>query len=773
MKTTIWTKVCVLSIILLFVGTSVVPTFAGTSSLATSHSGGSVKIMQTKASAFTGSTYSSQASWLPTNEAAATQLASTDLYRQTSGQRGTLSDNANITLPLNNDIFRPGDSIAIEGTANGTGFAFFTVEWGLGEYPSTWSTAGITLVGGGSSPIVYGSLAAWDTTGVAAGYYSIRLTVNFTTTEEQTIVTDLYIDPTLKAGWPQRVPYEYNAQQGYYDWAGFLEPAVADINNDGNCEIVIYKGGNPPKLDVYTADGAILWEASVGDTEAAGGNLHIPILGDINNDGFLEIVVFRYMVTQSSEIYVYDHTGSILPGWPITLPKEYHPTLLIADVNNDGYGEIIYQGNSANTRIMAVISHDGTIISQWDLWNVGWGASVEPCPAVGNFDSDPDLEIVSVGPSENAGYNFTSGEWVNEGRIQVYNIDGSTVPGWPIYTEGVIFGSPVTGDIDHNGYDDIVIGLMFAGNAPDDRYGGLWAFDYQGNALPGFPYEKGWNFQSAPALADIDHDGYLEIVASRLGFVTYVVRYDGSTQTGWPQYTTWNDYYSAVVGDINGDGALDIITTAGNGFYPSIYNPGGVYAWNADGTKIDGFPKVTDSDAQAPATIADIDQDGKVEVIASSDWDYDFHTTIGKNRGTLYVWDVDSAYNQSTMEWPTFHRDIERTGMYPFTFEPKPQFAIENITGGLFKIKTSIKNTGLVPATNITWNITLTGGLILSGRQTTGSIATLDVNGTQDISSKAILGFGKTVITVSASIDGFNATRDQNATVRLFFIRMK
>jgi hypothetical protein len=773
MKTNLLTKGVVLGIIMLFLGTSIIPTINADLKLKQSQPN-QIKTMNTSGTVYSVLRPSSN-TWTKPDELPTTTHPTSEIYSQQHKTRGILVDNNTlITEPLDNDIFHAGITIEITGTANGTGFQYYTIEWGTGENPSEWYTSGITLINSGVLPIINGALAIWNTSAITAGgYVTLRLTVNNTDHQNQTLNKDIYLDPTLKEGWPVRIPYYYNPDGPYFDWAGYLEPAVADINNDGHAEITVYVGGDPSTLMVFHDDGSLLWSAPVGNTEASGGNLHYPVLGDINNDGYLEIIVFRYMETQASQVYAFDHDGNVLAGFPVNLPKEYHPTLLIADVNADGYNDIVFQGNNANDRKMVILNHDGTIIAQWSLWVVGWGASCEPSPAVGNFDSDPELEIVSTGPSENAGYDQGSGEWINEGRIDVYNINGTEVTGWPKYTEGVIFSSPVTGDINNDGSDDIIVGLMFAGNAPDDRYGGLWAFDSHGNVLPGFPVEKGWNFESAPALADFDHDGYLEIVTSRLGFYTYIIRHDGTMATGWPQMTNWNDYYSPVIGDINGDGSLDVVTTAGNGFYPSIYSHGGVWAWNFDGTKISGFPLVTDCDAQAPATIADVDQDGKVEIIASSDWDYDFTTQLGKNRGSLYVWDYDSTFDPVTMIWPTFHRDIERTGMYPYTYTPLPVLTIGNITGGLLRVKTTVTNIGEAAAEGVMWNISVAGGLIFSGKESSGTISTLNISEEHSLASKLIFGFGKVVITVTATVPGqVPVTRDQNASIRLFFIRM-
>ena len=98
---------------------------------------------------------------------------------------------------------------------------------------------------------------------------------------------------------------------------------------------------------------------------------------------------------------------------------------------------------------------------------------------------------------------------------------------------------------------------------------------------------------------------------------------------------------------------------------------------------------------------------------------------------------------------------------------------IGNITGGLFKVKATIKNIGAVAANDIDWSITVTGGFILLGRETNGSIAALNPGDEQTITSKPIFGFGKTIIKIIATAPGNTASKEQNATILLFFILMK
>ena len=194
-------------------------------------------------------------------------------------------------------------------------------------------------------------------------------------------------------------------------------------------------------------------------------------------------------------------------------------------------------------------------------------------------------------------------------------------------------------------------------------YGFVGSFD---GDLSDFMNSPDSIFDCFNRILDFNNDWYLEIVVSKVGepYETYVLDYQGNVLSGWPQETSWDDYRSPIVGDVNGDGNPDVVNTAGSGTHPSHPGDGGVYAWNIDGSLIDGFPKVTEYDAQAAATIADIDNDGKVDAIASSDWDKDHETDEWKRRSTIYVWELDSSFNEVTMEWPMFHRDTMHTGYY-------------------------------------------------------------------------------------------------------------
>jgi uncharacterized membrane protein len=101
----------------------------------------------------------------------------------------------------------------------------------------------------------------------------------------------------------------------------------------------------------------------------------------------------------------------------------------------------------------------------------------------------------------------------------------------------------------------------------------------------------------------------------------------------------------------------------------------------------------------------------------------------------------------------------------------EPVLEIQDISGGLLKITAVIKNSGEAAAANISWSIKVVGGAWI-GKETTGKINTLAADGEQKVSSRIILGFGKTVVTVTAEVPESQTTRSQNGTILLFFIKL-
>lgn len=104
-----------------------------------------------------------------------------------------------------------------------------------------------------------------------------------------------------------------------------------------------------------------------------------------------------------------------------------------------------------------------------------------------------------------------------------------------------------------------------------------------------------------------------------------------------------------------------------------------------------------------------------------------------------------------------------------------PEILINEINGNLFRIYAIIKNVGDGVATDINWNILLNGGYFFSGKNTTGTIDSIEAGGQITISSDLIFGLsGRTIITVTANIEDKNpVTNEVESSIFLFLINIK
>jgi parallel beta-helix repeat protein len=109
---------------------------------------------------------------------------------------------------------------AKRGTAVDSTFKRFTVAFGQGTSPTSWMTTGINLTNNGDSEVTNGILATWNTTQLATGTYTIKLTV---------------FDADDVIGEDRQIVYvSLNARPVYIRANGSVDPSTAPIQRSGN-----------------------------------------------------------------------------------------------------------------------------------------------------------------------------------------------------------------------------------------------------------------------------------------------------------------------------------------------------------------------------------------------------------------------------------------------------------------------------------------------------------------------------------------------------------
>lgn len=286
-------------------------------------------------------------------------------------------------------------------------------------------------------------------------------------------------------------------------------------------------------------------------------------------------------------------------------------------------------------RVLVVVADTaGNLIARNGAGAIVWQAGIDPhpgmktgsdsSPAIGDITGDGVPEIV-VG----AGLHGP-GDPKHHGGVVAFNADGTTLwrfktrdkynvntGGGPDgYSDGVM-GTPVIGDVDGDGVNDVVFGAF------DHR---VYALNGRGQSMSE-PFDNLDTIFSTPALVDIDPDPGMEIIIGGDG--TYnkhmnwynhgTLRALNPTAQGMQQLWLrgFQDVVAStvVVQDINGDGRQEALFTTGD-FYSDHEDMYKVWAVDVQtGNDVPGWPVRLDSRHRGSVSVGDVVPGGTPEIV--------------------------------------------------------------------------------------------------------------------------------------------------------------
>lgn len=338
--------------------------------------------------------------------------------------------------------------------------------------------------------------------------------------------------------------YEGNLMPGWPVSVGGIvqaKTAVGDIDNNGDMEIVI--AARDGKVYIYNHDGTSFpnWPQN------AHGSLCLiaPVLFDLDRDGDLEIIMAQMYSGQPGHVYVWHHDGTIFPGWPKNTDYLAAASVAVADIDNDSLFEIV----CLSFHSVYVWDQNGNPKPGWPKLNVAGGMSYAQ-PVIADLDNDGDFEILHSYYSNCQNY------------VGIYHHNGINFPNWPqTYPGPQTFTMPVVGDID--GDNDLeIFGGGHVANLPD-----LLARHHNGNQVNGWPVNCPM-LECSPIVFDVDNDNLREVLVADNGGPGNFYAYEGngSLVTDWPIPTTAAAFVnSPSVGDVDLDGDIEIALLVGDG----------------------------------------------------------------------------------------------------------------------------------------------------------------------------------------------------------------
>jgi hypothetical protein len=437
---------------------------------------------------------------------------------------------------------------------------------------------------------------------------------------------------------------------------------LADLDDADGLEIVysssecLMPSCPTGRIHAWTARGQLLPGFPVA---TIGGAYHAPSVDDLDGDGDQEIVQITTDSNSMARLYVVDHLGNVLDGYPLVVGgAEHGDGGSLYDLDRDGALEIVYASSTG----IHVFESDGT---HWSgHWPVAMRAGAfKITPALGDLDGDGWAEVfVAQGP-----------------RLHLLRADGSEMEGWPKENLGGSAGplsSPAIADLDGDGDREVVVPLEI-GEELSTTVIQVYAFHHNGAVVKGWPRPVGEDLsQCQPLITDLEDDGELEVViGGSVQWASAIHAFDaaGNPKPGFPYISDQPSGRVSLVtaADTNGDGFMEIFSDAGS---DDVTGRGYVLGIDHTGSTLPGFPLrprgITDLNG---AIIADVDGDGDCELGAVS-------MSLSYPDWTVYVnlYDLPGVCVASERDWPTFHAANRRGGLYRKVFRGWPVVLAED-----------------------------------------------------------------------------------------------
>src|SRR5690606_31540052 len=390
--------------------------------------------------------------------------------------------------------------------------------------------------------------------------------------------------------------------------------ALADLDDDGVEEILI---GIDKTFYALKGDGTILFEK-----ELTGAILLPPTVADLDNDGDLVIVINCGYPTTVGGVYVLDHTGADLPGWPVSFDGHWMINApAVADLDDDGMMEIVTgERVSGTVGFVHILKLDGTEFNE--NWPIDIGATPAFTPSIGDVDNNGTKDIVIAGSSSG---------------MYIINSDGSVFSGFPVYDATVSYSyqSPILVDLNDDDFLEIV-----GANHGDSA--AFYAMQADGTYLDGWPYSLGGWTYAPVTVADVDGDDVYEVFGGNPNFIDgtplptiYGMNPNGEDLDNFPIEKIGGNEGMINIADVNNDDVLDLIfgsnITDAEGF-------GYIHAYSLDGSgEVAGFPlRPKGFTFLNGAVLGDVDDDGMMDLTANS-----YTLNFGAEVDSMYV----NSYN--------------------------------------------------------------------------------------------------------------------------------
>jgi hypothetical protein len=479
----------------------------------------------------------------------------------------------------------------ITGVAAGAGFVNYTLDYGAGDAPATWF-----ILAQSNSPVDHDTLGSIIASGIADGRYTIRLRAFDILGAVFEDHLQINVDNTFISSPP--IPANILAATEYKTGLKLAITGTALSSNFRKFHVNWARG--------FEASNG--W-SSVGISTTGDGNQ--PVTNGVLatwNSGVMtqtDYVTIRLQVmtsafTNEAHTDVYLEPDLYSTNWPQTLDEGWggSPSSVQLARSSSGSNVLIVitpqQGAALPSRAWR-FSLDGAFVTNYPLDQSRYGLA-----AVANLDGQPGDEIAAAESQD----------------VRIIHEDGTSVVA-QTSSSNLQFGQtlPTLADLDGDGMPEV---LACANNATNM---GSWVYAWKGDGTlfgTNFPISlpDGGVLPGQILPVDVDEDGIPELLVALTGtnydFSLKMFRGNGQPMA-WTTQVFTGGCLRLAAGDLEGDGRPDIIMAQDD-----QDDADWIYTLVADGSLRPGWPVHVADDSQIRLLVADLNRDGRNEVIAAS-----------------------------------------------------------------------------------------------------------------------------------------------------------
>ncbi|MFK5956433.1 MAG: FG-GAP-like repeat-containing protein [Planctomycetota bacterium] len=374
---------------------------------------------------------------------------------------------------------RMGESVSSAGDVNGDGFddvivgAAYAQIIGPGEVGSAFVYSGAD----GSVLFQWNGQVSSDRFGVSvssAGDVNGDGIVDFIVGADSTGNNGLSSGSAyVYSGADGSLLYQWDGGNAF-DRFGWPVSGAGDVNGDGFDDLIVgarYSddgGLNGGSAYLFSgANGSLFYQWDGAASASFGAS--VSAAGDVNGDGFDDVIVGA-TGTGSGSAYVYSGAnGSLLYQWNGQSANDRfgYSVSGAGDVNGDGFADLVV-GALFATAISSGSAYvysgtNGSMLYQWDGQALGnrFGNSVS---SAGDVNGDGFDDVI-------VGANGTDNHGIDSGTAYVYSgAYGSLLHQWEGQNADDQFGHCVSGagDVNGDGFENVIVGANFASNNGTD-----------------------------------------------------------------------------------------------------------------------------------------------------------------------------------------------------------------------------------------------------------------------------------------------------------------